>query len=115
MSEKNLAADLQATKDDSTEWGEPETSPAHDQSKKPRLAAMVSVRLAPDELEAVQQRAQDMGLSVSAYLRALAVGDVGRSSRPAAFAVTISNSGTYSTRVANPWLMSDGRRLATSQ
>lgn len=115
MNEKELAAELHASKDDATEWGEPEATPSSSERGKTRLAAMVSVRFAPDELKLVQRRAQEGGQTVSAYLRSLAVRDLRGPSLFSAFGVTISTSGTYSAHVGNPWLMSDGRRLATSQ
>lgn len=80
MSEKDLAAELQASKDDPDEWGDPITGPeapaAAGMSPKRRLAAMVSVRLSSAELDEVQARAAERGETVSAYLRGLAVRDI---------------------------------------
>lgn len=83
MNEKELAAQLQATKDDADEWGDPESgeegatpSGLRGTGPKRRLAAMVSVRLSPEELEAVQARAAARGESVSGYLRGLVLRDM---------------------------------------
>jgi hypothetical protein len=112
MNEKELATELQATKDDPDEWGEPE-APARSQGRRQRLAAMVSVRFTPDELEYVQRRAEESGQTVSAYLRSVAVAPATLPEECVWFGVT-NTSETYSVHVANPWLMSDGQRLATS-
>lgn len=45
--------------------------------EKRRLAAMVSVRFSPEELVALQAQAGRRGVSVSAYLRSLALADMG--------------------------------------
>jgi hypothetical protein len=112
MHERELAASLQASKDDPSEWGEPDGGSAP--KGKQRLAAMVSVRLAPDELRQIQQRAERDGQTVSAYLRSLAVRDLHRGAMPSGFGVSITSSGTYSTRFGNQWLLADGRRLSTT-
>lgn len=84
MDEQDLASRLQAGKLDSEEWGddtsgldEDPASAALPKAPKRRLAAMVSVRLSPEELEAVQARASQRGETVSAYLRGLAVREIG--------------------------------------
>jgi predicted DNA binding CopG/RHH family protein len=114
MDEKELAAQLQNTKDDPSEWGDEE--PDAGAVKPKRLTAMVSIRLAQQELEQVQARARQRGLSVSAYLREVALQDVkGRAAidfcKP--FGVTISTGGTYSAHVESPGILVDGRRLTT--
>lgn len=114
MNEKELAAELQASKDDESEWGEPEPTVESSPREKKRLAAMVSVRFAPDELEQVQRQAQARGLTVSAYLRSIAV------ARPVDlawgnFVVTSTSCERYSAVVGSPRVLTDGRRLATSQ
>jgi hypothetical protein len=113
MDEKELAGELQASKNDPDEWGDAESGAMED---KKRLSAMVSIRLAKDELEQVQRRAQERGQSVSAYLREVALRDAGGAwqvqGRP--FGVQISTGGTYSASVYAPRLLTDGRRLATS-
>jgi len=79
MDEKRLAEQMQAAKDDPDEWGEPDEDPnAVKRSPKRRLAAMVSVRLSPEELEVVQRTAELRGETVSAYLRRLALDDGAR-------------------------------------
>jgi hypothetical protein len=74
--EKELAAELQASKDDAEEWEEAEAVEERESTPKRRLAAMVSVRLSQEELEGVQARASQRGESVSAYLRGLALRDI---------------------------------------
>jgi hypothetical protein len=83
MDEKQLAAELQDTKDDADEWGDaaPATS-AGNASTKRRLAAMVSVRLSPAELEQIQKHAESRGESVSSYLRGLAIRDTSPVEKP---------------------------------
>lgn len=116
MSEGELAAELQANKENESEWGEAESgTPVSRQKGNKRLQAMVSVRFAPQELEQLQRRAKENGQTVSAYLRSLAVRDIQDPQHSyATFGVSISSGGTYSAHVANPWIMSDGRRLATT-
>jgi hypothetical protein len=93
--EQHLADELQATKDDPTEWGAPVPASRGAGRTKRRLAAMVSVRLSPEELEAVQARAQDLGMSVSAYLRRLVLRDAsGAQKNVAGPHVTASTPGT---------------------
>jgi hypothetical protein len=115
MNEKQLAAELQASKDDGSEWGEPEPTPAPRKENRQRLAAMVSVRFAPDELEVVQRRARARGQTVSGYLRSMAVDERSDLTLYSNFGVTVSSAGTYSAEMASPRLMADGARLATSQ
>ena len=74
--EKELAAELQASKDDAEEWEDTEAIDEPESTPKRRLAAMVSVRLSQDELEGVQARASERGETVSAYLRGLALRDI---------------------------------------
>jgi hypothetical protein len=72
MSEHEEAAELQATKDDAEEWGDAVPAPAASREKR-RLAAMVSVRLSPEELESLQRHVQRLDLTVSGFLRHLAL------------------------------------------
>lgn len=74
MDEARLAAELQAVKDEQGEWEDPEPAVVR-RAEKRRLAAMISVRLAPDELALVQAHARDRGETVSGYLRNLALRD----------------------------------------
>ena len=77
VNEGDLAAEFQATKDDPNEWGDAAPAPTSGaRSEKRRLAAMVSVRLAPDELTALQEHARRKDTTVSGYLRALALADI---------------------------------------
>lgn len=83
MANMTSAEEFQATKDDASEWGGSEPAPA--KSTKRRLAAMVSVRLSPEELERLQLHVESLGTSVSGYLRRLAleaIDDVPRTWRP---------------------------------
>lgn len=116
MNEKELAAELQRTKDDGTEWGDGVSGGSDAKSTKRRLAAMVSVRLSAEELERVQHRAVDCGQTVSAYLRGLAIRDVEANVVPEPYrwgAVTVSSPGTYLTHLENPGVTVDGRYLHT--
>lgn len=82
MTEKELAAELQLTRDDATEWGDPiEREPAPAGPKR-RLAAMVSVRLSPEELDDVQVRAEALGLTVSSHIRRLLLEDLAKTRNP---------------------------------
>jgi mobilization protein NikA len=60
----------QAHKDDSEEWGEPQPTP---KSQRRRLVAMISVRFSPEEERAVRRAAQQMGRSVSNFIRQAAL------------------------------------------
>jgi hypothetical protein len=113
MNEKELAAELQGSKDDASEWGEATSQDALAKTGKRRLAAMVSVRLALEELEQVQQRAEELGQTVSAYLRAVAMREVTRQPSQLFVGISMSTKGTYYTRVQSPRIMEDGRRLPT--
>jgi predicted DNA binding CopG/RHH family protein len=124
MDSSDLAAEMQAAKDDPEEWGDPtsnDQSEAETRAKpkeraaKRRLAAMVSVRLSPEELEKVQARALQRGLSVSAYLRGLAVRDMTLTEAGglAYSVVSLSSGETSTTRFASPQLLTDGGRLET--
>lgn len=75
MRENELAAQLQAEKDDLSQW---EEVSAPTKPGKRKLSAMISVRLSPDELERVQALAEESGQSVSAYLRSLALRDAAK-------------------------------------
>jgi hypothetical protein len=72
---------------DSEEWGEPI-------AKKPRrrLGAMISVRLAADELEQVRQAAEARRVSVSAFLREAALQAAGPG--PRHLYPVVSNTGS---------------------
>jgi predicted DNA binding CopG/RHH family protein len=114
MTEDELAADLQRSKEDSNQWGPPlAPEPAR---RKRRLAAMVSVRLSSAELEAVQARASQLNQSVSAYLRDVAL----RDAAPVAgapvtassmFSISIGTPEGYTSRTRIPGMISDGRHL----
>lgn len=74
MKERELAEQIEAMRDDAEAWGEPVTEPARKRkSERRQRGAMVSVRFSPDELASVQEHAADAGMSVSGYLRSLAL------------------------------------------
>jgi predicted DNA binding CopG/RHH family protein len=68
-----LAAQLEAAMDDPTEWGDAIPDTRSGRSEKRQRAAMISIRLTAQELETVQARAANRGLSVSQYVRELAL------------------------------------------
>jgi len=111
MDEKELAAQLQGTKDDADEWGE--ATPNPESSTKRRLAAMVSVRLSPEELEAVQGRAAERGETVSGYLRGVALRDVTVATTVFRLPVFMSTGETYVSEIASSPIVVDGGRLLT--
>jgi len=120
--EKDLAAHLQSTKGDPDEWGdatpEHQSAEAADASRrksapKRRLAAMVSVRLSPEELEAVQARATERGESVSGYLRGVALRDVTSVRWVFRAPAAVSTGEPYVVEVAGSPIISDGGRLPT--
>lgn len=122
MDEKELAAELQAAKFDPDEWGDDTPELTEDvatdatrkaEGPKRRLAAMVSVRLSPEELEAVQARASQRGETVSSYLRGLAVRDIGGGAERFQFPVVVSVGERYFTHFESPQVLTDGGRLLT--
>lgn len=112
MNEKELAAQLQATKDDADEWGDAVEAAAESAPKR-RLAAMVSVRLSPEELEAVQARAVERGESVSAYLRGVALRDITGVAVSFRSPVFINSGEPYVSETASSPIVRDGGRLLT--
>lgn len=114
MSEKDLAVQLQAEKDDMSQWEEVVPT----KRGKRKLSAMVSVRLSPEELEHVQKRAEESGQSVSAYLRNLALRDAARgASRHGLPGLVVQVSGGhYASVVRRPQGFSQGflRRPASA-
>lgn len=123
MAEKELAAQLQGTKGDPDEWGDatadpdgmnPPVASRAELAPKRRLAAMVSVRLSPEELEAVQTRATERGESVSGYLRGLALRDVSLVTTVFSWPrVFMSSSQPWLSEIATSWMVEDGGRLLT--
>ncbi len=74
MEERELAEQIEAMCDDAEAWGEPVAEPERKRkSERRQRGAMVSVRFSPDELAAVQEHAAGAGMSVSGYLRNLAL------------------------------------------
>jgi len=119
MDEKELAAQLQAAKFDSDEWGDDIPEPSEGlrtglgkaPAPKRRLAAMVSVRLSPEELEAVQEQALQRGETVSGYLRGLAVQDIGIADRYP-LPIFVSSGDRYVT-IFKSHALTDGAQLLT--
>jgi uncharacterized protein (DUF1778 family) len=72
MTEKELAAQIEALGDDPEAWGEPEPKRKRKSERRQR-GALVSVRFTPEELALVQAHAAEAGTSVSGYLRNLAL------------------------------------------
>ena len=62
----------QQHKDDEAEWGPPAPAPARRRESR-RLASMVSVRFSPEEVDRLRGRADDAGLSLSGYVRHVAL------------------------------------------
>lgn len=74
MKERELAEQIEAMRDDAEAWGEPVAEPERKRkSERRQRGAMVSVRFSPDELTSVQEHAAEAGMSVSGYLRNLAL------------------------------------------
>ncbi|NUR03421.1 MAG: hypothetical protein HOY79_44965 [Streptomyces sp.] len=67
--EPDRADYYEAHKDDPAEWGESQPAP----TRRRRLDSMLSVRLAPTEVDAVRAAAEHLGISVSAFLRQAAL------------------------------------------
>lgn len=119
VNERELAAELQETKDDAEEWDDALASDAADEEKRPkrRLAAMVSIRLTPAELEIVQSNAARHGETVSSYLRRLALEDARVTpswSELFCARVSISQSERIYTHMDEPAMTTDGRWILTS-
>ena len=74
MKEHELAEQIEAMRDDPEAWGEPVAEPERKRkSERRQRGSMVSVRFLPDELATVQAHAAEAGMSVSGYLRSLAL------------------------------------------
>ncbi len=70
MDESELAAQLEAMKDDDDAWGEPTDVPAgRPRSERRQRGSVVSVRLTLDEVAKVQAYADHRDLSLSGALR----------------------------------------------
>ncbi|MGH1552764.1 plasmid mobilization protein [Streptomyces sp. L7] len=65
MGERERAEHYEATRNDAEEWGEP--VPAVPRRK---LATIISVRFAAEEISKIRSAARRKGLTVSAFLRA---------------------------------------------
>ena len=62
----------QAHKDDEGEWSDAVPAPRR-RSEKRRLDAMVSVRFTPTEADELRRRSRALGMSLSGYMRYLAL------------------------------------------
>ena len=75
---------------------------------------MVSLRLAPEELELVQTQAQRFDMTVSAYLRTLLTRDIEGVRHTYPFpGIAMSSSLTYSAEIKAPSVTEDASRLST--
>jgi hypothetical protein len=74
IDDKDSAAYYQDHKDDASEWGAPVKAPA---SASRRLASMISVRFAPDEVESIRVAAAAQGDSLSQFVRQAALARAG--------------------------------------
>lgn len=122
MDEKELAAQLQSTKDDAEEWGaatsdpdstDPAVASRGNSAPKRRLAAMVSVRLSPEELQTVQARAAERGESVSGYVRGVVLRDITVVKQVFRLPAFVSTSEPYVFEIAGSPLIIDGGQLPT--
>lgn len=75
MDKANTATTVDATLGDDSAWEEPTRAK---KSERRQRAAMVSVRLRPEELATIQTGATRRGISLSAYLRECALADARR-------------------------------------
>jgi predicted DNA binding CopG/RHH family protein len=116
MDERDLAAELQRTKDDPEEWGDVDEQPSTRPKQARRLAAMVSVRFAPEELAKVQRRASERGQTVSSFLRDVAMQNVSAHRSPSQLTgmVNVSTADIVSMRCTVPRIAQDGSRLETT-
>lgn len=75
MDENKLINKIESMIDDDEAWRKPDKSDQNIPTAPPRQrSVIVSVRFSPLELAKVQSQAEKMGLSVSAYLRTVALG-----------------------------------------
>jgi hypothetical protein len=87
----NDAEFYQAHKDDSEVWGEAEGIRGEKPERR-RLNAMVSVRLTPDEEDALRAEAERRGLSLSALIRHTVIREL--APRATIFMMEIQGTGT---------------------
>jgi predicted DNA binding CopG/RHH family protein len=74
MDDRELAAQIEAMRDDPAAWGDVEPAPKRPRKSEQRQrSVVVSVRLSQRELEVVEEHATARGLSVSGYLRTAAL------------------------------------------
>jgi Mobilization protein NikA len=92
----------QAHKDDPAEWGDPRPAA---RSNRRRLAAMISVRFTPQEEQAVRRAAAEKGLSVSRFLRQVAL----RRAPRAHPLYALEQTRTATTGLTLEWSPDDGR------
>jgi hypothetical protein len=71
VAEDELIKQIEAMRDDPDAWGEPVKRKP--KSERRQRGAMVSVRFTPEELATVQAHADQVGASVSGYIRNLAL------------------------------------------
>lgn len=80
MKDDELAKQIEGMRDDAEAWGDPAAAEPERKRKSERRqrGAMVSVRFSPDELASVQEHAAEAGMSVSGYVRDLALKAAGQ-------------------------------------
>lgn len=74
---QDMTDELEKAHHDESQWGDPVSPPAPSSKvKRKRLDAMVSIRLTPEELVKLQLRAENANLTLSSYLRSIAIAGV---------------------------------------
>jgi predicted DNA binding CopG/RHH family protein len=109
-----LAAELEQAMNDASEWGEPIDEGRTQRSEKRQRAAMISIRLTPAELSAVQEAATALGLSVSRYVRESAL----RTAAPLKIANPLGlmlNSSTLENRATSMGALASSTPTVTAQ
>jgi hypothetical protein len=89
------AEHYESHKDDESDWSEV-PAPKRKRSEKRRLASIVSVRFTPAEVDELRRRARGLGMSMSGYLRWVALRPEGNFT---------NTSGVTSLTVAGPVIL----------
>jgi hypothetical protein len=98
MTDDELVAKIEATRDDPEAWGDATpSSKRKPKSEQRQRGAMVSVRFSPAELASVQAQADGAGASVSGYIRELVLKAARQPVLSAIWAgsVTVNSPGTF--------------------
>ena len=89
---EKLRAEVEAAMEDPSQWADDPLPVRSRRSEKRQRAAMISIRLSVEELEAVQTEAAARGLTVSRYVRDRALEHaVPRLAAPSAFGFVLTN------------------------